>query len=137
MSLGISKSSERRTAQSMPKFAIFPVLASAIFMTNLDLWIVNVALAAIGTDLPGSSLAGLSWVLNAYAVTLAALLVIAGRTGDRVGARRLFLIGIAVFTLASLGCALAPNLPVLVLARIVQATGAALQIPTSLALLLA
>ncbi len=113
------------------------VVATALFMTNLDLWIVNVALNAIGTDLPGSSLAGLSWVLNAYAVTLAALLVIAGRTGDRVGARRLFLIGITVFTLASLACALAPNLQLLVLARIVQATGAALQIPTSLTLLLA
>jgi EmrB/QacA subfamily drug resistance transporter len=116
---------------------IFAVVATAIFMTNLDLWIVNVALDAIGSDLPGSSLAGLSWVLNAYAVTLAALLVIAGRTGDRIGARRLFLIGIVVFTLASLGCAFAPNLPLLVVARIIQATGAALQIPTSLALLLA
>src|ERR1700761_4621992 len=132
MSLGLPKSRparprelSRSDAAEAPRIAsgrvIFAVVATAIFMTNLDLWIVNVALSAIGADLPGSSLSGLSWVLNAYAVTLAALLVLAGRTGDRVGARRLFLIGIAVFTVASLGCAVAPNLGVLVLARIVQA----------------
>src|ERR1700722_14118114 len=130
MSIGLSKSPVR------PRL-IFLVVATAVFMTNLDLWIVNVALNSIGNNLPGSSLAGLSWVLNASAVTLAALLIVAGRTGDRIGARRLFLIGIAIFTLASLGCAVAPNLDLLIAARVVQAVGAALQIPTSLALLLA
>src|ERR1700748_3471948 len=125
MSLGLPKSDTARSGANAaaddaiaPRIAsarvTFVVVATAVFMTNLDLWIVNVALDAIGTDLPGSSLGGLSWVLNAYAVTLAALLIVAGRTGDRIGARRLFLIGIAVFTLASLGCALAPNLGVLV-----------------------
>jgi EmrB/QacA subfamily drug resistance transporter len=132
MSIGLSKPQ----TIAHPKL-VFVVVATAVFMTNLDLWIVNVALNAIGSDLPGSSLAGLSWVLNAYAVTLAALLIVAGRTGDRIGARQLFLLGIAVFTVASLGCAVAPNLDVLVLARVVQAVGAAMQIPTSLALLLA
>jgi EmrB/QacA subfamily drug resistance transporter len=116
---------------------VFAVLGTAVFMTNLDLWIVNVALNAIGNDLPGSTLSGLSWVLNAYAVTLAALLIVAGRTGDRIGPRRLFFVGIAVFTVASLGCAAAPNLGLLIAARVAQAAGAALQIPTSLALLLA
>nr|WP_308288118.1 MFS transporter [Streptomyces corallincola] len=113
----------------------------AVFMTNLDLWIVNVALPALGTAFSGpgrpADLASLSWVLNAYAITLAALLVVAGRTGDRVGQRPVFLTGVAVFTLASLACALAPSLPVLVIARVVQAAGAAAQLPTSLALLLA
>jgi MFS family permease len=79
----------------------------------------------------------LSWVLNAYAITLAALLVVIGRMGDRIGQRPVFLAGVVVFTLASLGCALAPTLWVLVLARVVQAVGAAAQLPTSLALLLA
>ncbi|KOV76516.1 major facilitator transporter [Streptomyces sp. NRRL WC-3723] len=118
------------------------VVLVAVFMTNLDLLIVNVALPAMGETFSGgggggASLGSLSWVLNAYAITFAALLVVAGRVGDRIGQRPVFLTGIAVFTLASLGCALAPNLETLVVARIVQAVGAAAQIPTSLALLLA
>jgi EmrB/QacA subfamily drug resistance transporter len=116
---------------------VFAVVASSVFMINLDLWIVNVALEAIGRDLPGASLAGLSWVLNAYAVTLAALLTVAGRAGDRLGTRRLFLLGTALFTAASAACALAPSLPALVAARVVQAAGAAMMMPSSLALLLA
>ncbi|HEY5353911.1 MAG TPA: MFS transporter, partial [Streptosporangiaceae bacterium] len=63
--------------------AVFTVVVAAIFMSNLDLFIVNVALPSIGRDFGGSSLAGLSWVLNAYAIVFAALLVPAGRLGDR------------------------------------------------------
>ena len=116
---------------------MFAVVVAAIFMSNLDLFIVNVALPSIGRDFGGSSLAGLSWVLNAYAIVFAALLVPAGRLGDRTGQRRVFLAGIAVFTLASAACAVAPGLAFLVAARAVQAAGAAALIPTSLALLLA
>src|SRR3954466_13658612 len=115
---------------------VVTVLVAAVFMSNLDLWIVNVALVDMGRDF-GVQLSGLSWVLNGYAVTLAALLIPAGRLGDRIGHRRVFLGGITVFTLASVACALAPNIGVLVIARIAQATGAAAQLPTSLALLLA
>ena len=117
--------------------AVFTVVVAAIFMSNLDLFIVNVALPSIGRDFGGASLAGLSWVLNAYAIVFAALLVPAGRLGDRTGQRRVFLAGIAIFTLASAACAAAPDLAVLVAARVVQAAGAAALIPTSLALLLA
>jgi len=117
------------------------VIVTAVFMTNLDLWIVNVALPSIGSSYAGAhggaSLASLSWVLNAYAVALAALLIAAGRLGDRVGHRRVFLIGVAVFTIASAACAAAPNLTLLVAARVVQAAGAAAQLPTSLALMMA
>ncbi|MFD7994676.1 MFS transporter [Streptomyces mexicanus] len=118
------------------------VILLAVFMTNLDLWIVNVALPAMGSSFapsPGRAvtLGSLSWVLNAYAIALAALLVVAGRLGDRIGQRPVFLTGVTVFTLASLACALAPNLWILVAARAVQAVGAAAQLPTSLALLLA
>lgn len=118
------------------------VILLAVFMTNLDLWIVNVALPAMGASFsPGQgdaiTLGSLSWVLNAYAIALAALLVVAGRAGDRIGQRPVFLGGVTVFTLASLACALAPDLWALVLARTVQAVGAAAQLPTSLALLLA
>ncbi|MGW2562418.1 MFS transporter [Streptomyces sp. NPDC001514] len=123
-----------------PRAAAAVVLV-AVFMTNLDLLIVNVALPAMGEDFSGggrgATLGSLSWVLNAYTITFAALLVVAGRAGDRIGQRPVFLTGIAVFTLASLGCALAPNLGTLVVARVVQAVGASAQIPTSLALLLA
>ncbi len=117
--------------------AVFLVVVAAIGMSNLDLFIVNVALPSIGADIGGSSLAGLSWVLNAYAISFAALLIIAGRIGDRTGQRRVFLIGAGVFTAASLVCAVAPTLTVLIAARVVQAAGAAALIPTSLALLLA
>lgn len=129
--LGFSKHPRTTTA----------VILVAVFMTNLDLLIVNVALPAMGEDFSeggrGTTLGSLSWVLNAYTITFAALLVVAGRVGDRIGQRPVFLTGIAVFTLASLGCALAPNLGTLVVARVVQAVGASAQIPTSLALLLA
>ncbi|GAB1325752.1 MFS transporter [Streptomyces sennicomposti] len=118
------------------------VILLAVFMTNLDLWIVNVALPAMGSSFASSpgraaTLGSLSWVLNAYAIVLAALLVVAGRLGDRIGQRPVFLIGVSVFTLASLACALAPDLGTLVAARALQAVGAAAQLPTSLALLLA
>ena len=117
------------------------VVVLAVFMTNLDLWIVNVALPAMGATFSDggrpASLADLSWVLNAYAITLAALLVVLGRAGDRIGQRPVFIAGVVVFTLASVACALAPELWVLVAARVVQAAGAAAQLPTSLALLLA
>jgi MFS family permease len=100
-----------------------------------DLFIVNVALPVIGRSYPGSSLSGLSWVLNAYAIIFAALLVPAGRLADHFGRRRFLLAGVAVFTLASAACAAAPTLGVLVAARAVQAAGAALIVPTSLGLL--
>jgi EmrB/QacA subfamily drug resistance transporter len=111
------------------------VLAAVAFMAQLDLFIVNVALPAIGASFGGSGLSGLSWVLNAYAIVFAALLVPAGRLADHFGRRRFLLAGVAVFTLASAACAAAPTLGVLVAARAVQAVGAALIVPTSLGLL--
>jgi EmrB/QacA subfamily drug resistance transporter len=117
------------------------VVVLAVFMTNLDLWIVNVALPAMASSFPAggapASLSALSWVLNGYALTLAAFLVVMGRLGDRIGQRPVFLWGVGLFTLASVACAAAPTLWVLVAARVVQAIGAAAQLPTSLALLLA
>lgn len=116
------------------------VVVAAVFMTNLDLWIVNVALPTIGADFSSGGaprLSSLSWVLNGYGVGLAALLVVAGRLGDRIGHRRVFLAGVLVFTISSGLCALAPNLGVLVAARVLQSAGAAAQLPTSLALLMA
>ncbi|MFL6162005.1 MAG: MFS transporter [Jatrophihabitantaceae bacterium] len=133
--VGISNRGDRRIPLALA------VVVAAVFMTNLDLWIVNVALPSIGTGFGHagrpSSLPALSWVLNAYAVGLAALLIVAGRLGDRIGHRQVFLVGVCTFTVASALCAIAPSLPVLVAARVLQAAGAAAQLPTSLALLMA
>ena len=116
------------------RWRILAVLAAVAFMAQLDLFIVNIAVPAIGRSF-GGSLSGLSWVLNAYAIVFAALLVPAGRLADHFGRRRFLLVGVTVFTLASAACAAAPSLPFLVAARAVQAVGAALIVPTSLGLL--
>src|SRR6202021_2234967 len=88
-------------------------------------------------DFHGTDLASLSWVLNAYAIVFAALLVPAGRAADLIGRRAAFLTGMVVFGLASAACAVAPDVWVLVAARVVQAAGGALLMPASLGLLLA
>src|SRR5438552_14490887 len=85
--------------------AVLAVLALAAFMASLDVFIVNVAFDAIGKDISGSSISQLSWVLNAYAIVYAALLVPAGRIADRYGRKGGFMAGLAVFTVASAACA--------------------------------
>lgn len=117
--------------------AVLVVTSAAAFLSSLDLFIVNIAFPAIRADFPGSDLGGLSWILNGYTVVFAAFLALAGRLADRYGHRRLFLIGLVVFTIASAACALAPSVWTLVAARAVQAVGAAFVMPTSLSLLLA
>src|ERR1700709_2813828 len=94
------------------------------FLVLLDVTVVNVALPRISQELAvgGGSLA---WVTTAYTVPFAALLLLAGTTGDRLGHRPMVLIGLAVFGVASLGCALAPGIEVLIAARAVQGLGAA------------
>ncbi|MEU5877660.1 MFS transporter [Spirillospora sp. NPDC047279] len=116
---------------------VFAVVAAGVAMSNLDVFIVNVALPEIGTHFGGASLASLSWILNAYAVVFAALMVPAGGFADRTSPRRAYLLGLTVFTAASVACALAPGVWTLVAARVVQAAGAAVLIPSSLGLLLA
>jgi EmrB/QacA subfamily drug resistance transporter len=118
------------------KWRVLIVVSAAVFMASLDLFIVNIAFPAIERDFGGTSLASLSWILNAYAIVFAALLVPAGRTADRLGRKRSFIAGLALFTAASALCAAAPNVELLVGARVLQAVGAASVFPTSLALLL-
>jgi EmrB/QacA subfamily drug resistance transporter len=112
------------------------LLCVAAFMTMLDLFVVNVAFASIGETFSGSSLPALSWVLNAYIVVYAACLIPAGSLADRFGRRQGFLVGLAVFTIASLGCAAAPTLGFLIGSRVAQAVGAAVLTPASLGLIL-
>jgi EmrB/QacA subfamily drug resistance transporter len=117
--------------------AIVGVLSLAVFMSSLDLFIVNLAFPYIARQYPGTSLSSLSWVLNAYTVIFAAVLVPAGRWADRIGRRRVLLAGLAVFSAGSLLCGVAPGVAALIAARIIQATGAGLMVPASLSLLLA
>ncbi|KAA0094129.1 DHA2 family efflux MFS transporter permease subunit [Mycolicibacterium sp. P1-18] len=115
---------------------VLVITSSAAFLATLDLFIVNIAFPAISANFPGSDFGEMSWVLNGYTVAFAAILALAGRLADRYGHRRVFLVGLAIFTAASAACALAPSLWALVGARTVQGTGAALITPTSLSLLL-
>lgn len=103
-------------------------------MAFLDATVVNIALPSIGEDLD-ASLAGLQWTVNAYALTLAALILIGGSLGDHFGRRRIFVWGVVWFAVASLLCALAPTVELLIAARAVQGVGAALLTPASLAML--
>ena len=121
----------RRTA------LIVGVLAIAVFMSSLDLFIVNLAFPYIGQEYRGTTLSSLSWVLNAYTIVFAAVLVPAGRWADRIGRRRAMTAGLVLFTAGSVLCGLAPGVGVLIAARVVQAAGAGIMVPASLSLLLA
>jgi len=115
---------------------VLAVVSAAQFLTVLDLWVVNIALPVLQRGFAPAALADVSWVLDAYAMVLAALLVPAGRVADRVGRRACFLAGLVVFGVASLGCAVAPDLGALIGLRALQAAGAAVLMPTSLGLAL-
>jgi EmrB/QacA subfamily drug resistance transporter len=117
--------------------AIVGVLSLAVFMSSLDLFIVNLAFPYIGIEYRGTSLGSLSWVLNGYTIVFAAVLVPAGRWADRVGRRRIFVAGLVGFSAGSLLCGLAPGVAALIAARLIQAVGAGLMVPASLSLLLA
>lgn len=111
------------------------VLASlGFFLITLDILIVNVALTRIGREFGGST-SGLQWVIDAYTLMFAALLLFAGNLADRIGAKRAFGWGIAGFLVASVGCAAAPTLGVLIAARFVQGSAAAIMLPASMALI--
>ena len=110
------------------------VLAGTQLMVILDATIVNVALPTIERDLAFSQ-SGLQWVVNAYTLTFGGFLLLGGRLGDRLGRVRLFLVGLTVFTLASLLCGLAQNQEMLIIARGIQGLGAAIISPTALAII--
>ncbi len=103
-------------------------------MAFLDATVVNIGLPAIGEDLD-AGISGLQWVLNGYLVTLAALILLGGSLGDRLGRRRMFSLGVAWFTVASAVCAASPSIGFLIAARILQGVGGALLTPASLAII--
>ena len=127
-----------QTVERVPAHAwrTMAVSAAGVFVVFLDTTVVNIAFPALSADFPDVSRAGLSWVLNAYAVVFGALLVTSGRLADARGRKRTFLGGLVLFALASALCGVAPSVPALVAARGLQAVGAALLVPASLALLL-
>jgi DHA2 family methylenomycin A resistance protein-like MFS transporter len=125
---GISKQSSRAN------FLLLVAMSLGYAVVQLDVTIVNVALNSIGASY-GGSVAALQWVVNPYTIAFAAFILSAGALGDRIGAKRVFMAGFAIFTLASLACALASTLAMLIAARVMQGLGAALLVPNSLALL--
>ncbi len=125
-----------RRADASPTLVLVIVCAGVV-LASLDLFIVNVALPDVAHDLHTAKLADLSWVLNAYAIVYAALLVLFGRLSEGRRREHAFLLGVVVFTAASAACGAASSLTMLVVFRVVQAAGAALLTPASLSLVLA
>ena len=115
-----------------PWVLLATILASSI--AYIDESIVNVALPTIETDLATSAIV-VQWLINAYTLSLSSLLLIGGAAGDQFGRRRLFIIGIIIFAVALVWCGFSPNVMQLISARVVQGVGAALLIPSSLAII--
>jgi MFS family permease len=131
---GIIKSTPAAScpAGAKPWVLFAAVLASSI--TYIDESVVNVASPAIETDLAASAVV-IQWLVNAYTLSLSALLLVGGAAGDQFGRRRFFMIGIGIFAVASAWCGMAPTFAQLIAARAVQGAGAALLIPCSLAII--
>jgi EmrB/QacA subfamily drug resistance transporter len=123
-------------AEENRKWWTLSAVAFGLFMIMLDNTVVNVALPSIERDL-NVTISSLEWVVTAYALTFAALLITGGKLGDLFGRRRIFVVGIAIFTLSSLACGLAPTASFLIGARAVQGVGAALMNPASLSIITA
>ena len=115
-------------------WAALPVLLAGAFVVVLDFFIVNVALPSIATDLHASE-SSLEWVVAGYGLTFAAFLITAGRMGDKIGRRRVFVVGLALFTVASAACGLAPSATTLVLARIAQGAAGGIVMPQVLSII--
>ena len=115
---------------------IFIVTALGAFMGSLDLSIVNVAFPALERAFSHDTRASLSWVITGYSIIFGSLLVVAGRTADRIGSRRVFFFGLGVFCFGSLLCGIAPSVATLIIGRVIQGAGAAAVLPASLGLLL-
>src|SRR6187401_73154 len=112
----------------------FAITSLALFMVSLDNLVVTTAIPVIRVDL-GASLEQLEWTVNAYTLTFAVLLLTGAALGDRFGRRRMFAIGVGIFTLGSIAAALAPSVEMLNLARAVQGLGGAIVMPLTLTIL--
>ncbi len=122
------------THSRQPDWLLLAGATLGFLVVMLDVTIVNVALHQIGTSL-GSGVAGLQWIVNAYTLVFAALILTAGALGDRLGARRVFIAGFALFGIGSLACGSSPTIAFLIAARAFQGIGAAILVPCSLSLI--
>ncbi|HWF16842.1 MAG TPA: MFS transporter, partial [Acidimicrobiales bacterium] len=135
LDLALTRQAARRLAPARwRRWAALPVVLTGTFVIVLDFFIVNVALPSMQADLHASS-GAIEWVVAGYGVTFATTLITAGRLGDRFGRRRMFSLGLALFTLASAACGIAPSPSSLVLARLVQGLAAAMIAPQVLAII--
>lgn len=116
------------------RYLVLVICCSSLFVVGLDVTIVNLALPAVRRDL-GSSLSGLQWVLDAYTLVLASLLMLGGSTGDRFGRRRTFQVGLTLFGLGSLLCSVAPSTGWLIAFRAVQAIGGSMLNPVAMSII--
>ncbi len=133
MSTSVAARSDKH-AGSFAKTLTLAAMSLGYAVVQLDVTVVNVAMNSVGASF-GGSVASMQWIVTSYTIAFAALILTAGALGDRIGARRVFIAGFAVFIAASVACAAAPALPVLIAARVVQGIGAAILVPNSLALL--
>jgi EmrB/QacA subfamily drug resistance transporter len=134
MSTHIIESPARRASLLAGRWAPLPVVLAGTFMVVLDFFVVNVALPSMQSDLNASN-GAIEWVVAGYALTSAVLLITAGRLGDRFGRRRVFSLGLALFTLASAECGIAGSAELLVAARLVQGAAAAILMPNVLSII--
>src|ERR1700761_3579154 len=128
-SVALNLQSKRSDAKPVPSQLAASLTLAAISLgygvVQLDVTIVNTALSSIGKSL-GGGVSELQWIVSAYTIVFAAFILTAGALGDRIGAKRVFMAGFAIFTIASVACALAPNATVLIVARAIQGLGAAI-----------
>jgi EmrB/QacA subfamily drug resistance transporter len=136
MSLHVSDPEPRAINElSRPRrIGILVICSMSLLIVGLDITIVNVALPSLGQDLH-ASVSGLQWVIDAYTLVLASLLMLSGSTADRFGRRRTFVIGLLVFVLGSLLCSLAPNLGTLIAFRALQAVGGSMLNPVAVSII--
>ncbi|CAM5410967.1 MFS transporter [Streptomyces aurantiogriseus] len=116
------------------RLLVLAICCMSLLIVSLDNTVLNVALPAMGRDLHATT-AGLQWTIDAYTLVLAALLMLAGSTADRIGRRKVFMAGLVVFSLGSLLCSLAPNLDLLIVARMVQAVGGSMLNPVAMSII--
>src|SRR6478672_4639024 len=115
------------------RIGVLAICCFSLFIVGLDITVVNVALPSIGHELH-AGVSGLQWTVGAYTVVMASLLMFSGSTADRLGRKRTFVIGLSVFSLASLGCSLAPSVGLLIAFRVLQAVGGSMLNPVAMAI---
>ena len=116
------------------KIGILLISCLSLFIVGLDITVVNIALPTIGRAL-GADITGLQWTVDAYTVVMASLLVFSGSMADRLGRKRIFMLGLSVFSVASLLCSLAPSVGLLVAFRVLQAVGASMMNPVAMSII--